>query len=91
MLWAYINGGIGRQYSTSTTLSDVKQRLEAEFEQLFTLDGNSLVARIIASVVCTVTKFEDDIRQESRQEQEELLGDTTEPESSDDDLSISDI
>lgn len=71
-------------------MKDVKQRLDEEFEQLYTLHGNSLIQRIILSVDQTIAKFEQEIRQEALQEQEEE-GHATESESSDDDLSAFDI
>lgn len=82
LLWAHIKRGVGRQYSSATTLSDVKVRLDAEFELLYTTEGNSLIERIISSVERTISKFEEEIRQEELLIEQANNGDTTESESS---------
>lgn len=90
LVWAFIKGRIGRMYSLSTTLSDVKNRLDAEFQSLFSDDGSSLINRIINSVDKTISRFEMEIEveeQASRQESISLYdttdteGDTTDTES----------
>ncbi|RQM30486.1 hypothetical protein B5M09_012889, partial [Aphanomyces astaci] len=33
-VWAYLKGGVGRQYTTATTMEDVRQRLDLDFSEL---------------------------------------------------------
>ena len=47
-MWAHVKGEVGRKYTDSTTLSDVKTRLIASFKKL-EADGDR-VAKIIAHV-----------------------------------------
>ena len=46
-LWAHIKSGVGRQYSNTTTMTDVKERLDSEFNSLFSEQGQELIIRII--------------------------------------------
>lgn len=50
LLWAFVKGNVGRKYSSSTTLCDVKARLDQEFAWLMTTDGSELVNKLILHV-----------------------------------------
>ena len=47
LVWETIKGGVGRKYSSSTTLADVCCRLNAEFASLQTTKGKGLIHQCI--------------------------------------------
>ena len=75
LVWALIKCNVGRKYSEGTTLREVKQRLDKEFERLKTPDGGKEVERIIRSVEKTIERLWKKVESDSRK-----------PESGEDDI-----
>lgn len=64
LLWAYIKGRIGRAYSTTTKLSDVKRQLDLEFDSLHSRNGQELINRIIMPVNERIEHFKNQIEED---------------------------
>ncbi len=64
LFWANVKDEIGKQYSLSTTFSDVKERLDTEFQKLSSETGKSLIRRIIARVDKRIEYFLEEIEKE---------------------------
>ena len=65
-MWAHIKGNITRKYSLRKNLSVVKQRLDEEFEKLYSPEGGLLMQRIVSNVNERTEELEHKIREEDR-------------------------
>lgn len=50
LVWAFLKGNVGRKYSSSTTMKDVLDRLNFEFDYLTTIEGGEVISSIISHV-----------------------------------------
>ena len=71
LLWARIKGAVGRQYNKYTTLRDVSERLNTQFQVLDTEEGRSAVQAIINHVDTVIEKFQAEIAAEEEAERTE--------------------
>lgn len=60
LVWALVKGNVSRQYTKETTLKDVLQRLDAEFEKL-QLSGHASIQGMIESCAATAKKIYDEM------------------------------
>ena len=58
LLWARIKGCIARSHSKTTTLQQVREKLDKEFLQLGTDGGRNATRSIVLYVYKTIQKFE---------------------------------
>lgn len=64
LVLARMKSAIAQQYSNTTKLQDVKNRLDREFHLLPTDEGKEAVSKIIDHVDCIINKFIQEIRDE---------------------------
>ena len=67
MEWASIKIGVAEQYNRNTTLKDVRNRLEEQFDLLLNDHGQNAVSNVIDHVDKTIVRFLSEI---DRQEEE---------------------
>lgn len=63
LVWARVKGNIGRQYTNSTTMTEVKERLYHQFELLHTVEGREAIFSICRHVDSIVEKLVEEIEQ----------------------------
>jgi len=63
LVWAQIKGRIGRQYSKDTTLEDVREQLEDEFQDLL-INGSESIWKMIEKCAAVGQKFLEDSKKE---------------------------
>ena len=69
LLWARVKGAVARQYSKNTTMFDVRNRLENEFQLLMCDSGASTIRDIVVHVNGIIQKFQDEIVEQESQDQ----------------------
>lgn len=91
LLWAYVKGRVGKEYSSSTTLQDVKCRLDKEFTEMEDEYGQGLVGRLIGHVDKKIAYFQAETEledgQASNNEEPESDASDDDSDSSDDEIS----
>ena len=58
LLWAYVKGAVGRQYSLDTTIRDVKERLDQQFNDLAIGTGQNTIRKMIHHVDKKIEMFQ---------------------------------
>ena len=78
MKWARIKGSIARSHSKTTTVQEVREKLDKEFLQLGTDDGRNAIRSIVSYVDKTIQKF---VYETNSSENLAVNGEETETES----------
>lgn len=64
LLWASIKTKVGLKYTTGTTMHDVRSRLNSAFTDLDSLEGSTLIEKIIRHVDSFLHSIEQEISQD---------------------------